>query len=166
MKVLFFRDRQELKIIDEEKNQKKIFYCDSVVRNEINGERQLHKKSDVVTTIPVSRYETSLPYMPRPFPLGEWLITGFEFTDQTYFQPVKLLTNAQQLVPIWALDTNGGYDHAAGNMQFDYGYWFHYWGGRTTLGCGRFDKVENILTFLAIIKPYLDVFKTVPLEVV
>ena len=148
------------------KGQRKSFYCDSVVRNEINKERELHKKSDVVFTIPVSRYNKSLPYMPRRFPAGVWEITGFEFTDQKYFQPVKIFTTASQIVPIWALDTNGGYDHAAGNVQFDYGYWFHYWGGRTTLGCGRFDKVENILNFLAIIKPYLDVFKMVPLEVI
>ena len=166
MKVLFFRDKHELKIIDNEKNQQKTFYCDSVVRNEINEERELHNPDDVIYTFPLNRYDKSLPYMPRRFPEGSWKITGYEYTDQEYLKPLKIFTNATQLVPIWYLDKSGGYSLSAGNVQFDFGYWFHYWGGRTTTGCGRFDTIHEIENFFEIIKPYLDVFKTVPLEAI
>ena len=166
MKVLFYRDKQELEIVDKEKNQHRTFYCDSFVRNEINGERVLRDKKDVIFTFPHNRYDKSLPYMPRRFPEGSWKITGYEYTDQDYLKPVKIFTDATQIVPIWKLDKNGGYAYAAGNVQFDYGYWFHYWGGRTTLGCGRFDEILEIENFIEIIKPYLDVFKTIPLEVI
>lgn len=166
MKVLFYRDKQKLKIIDKEKDQKKTFYCDSIVRNEINEERALHDKREVIYTFPLNRYDKSLPYMPRRFPPGNWKITGYEYTDQKYLEPLKIFTDATQIVPIWELDQNGGYKCAAGNVQFDFGYWFHYWEGRTTTGCGRFDVISEIENFMEIIKPYLDVFKTVPLEVI
>ena len=166
MKVLFYRNQHELKIIDKEKDQHKTFYCDSCVRNEINEERELHDPDEVIYTFPLNRYDKSLPYMPRSFPLGSWKITGFEYTDQDYLKPLKILTNATQLVPIWKLDKNGGYNFAAGNVQFDFCYWLHYWEGRTTTGCGRFDKIYELENFLEIIKPYLNVFKTVALEVI
>lgn len=166
MKVIFFRDKQQLKIIDDAKGQQRTYYCDSVVRNEINDERELHNPDEVIYTFPKSRYDKSLPYMPRPFPKGTWKITGYEYTAQKYLEPIKIFTNATQLVPIWLLDDQGGYSVSAGDVQFDFGYWFHFWSGRTTTGCGRLDEIIDIENLLAVIKPYLDVFKTVPLEVI
>lgn len=107
--------------------------------------------------------------MPRQFPLGTWRITEIEETNIPEFAPIKIKTDAHQIVHVWALDKQGGYDHETGVTVNDSGYHLHWCeGSHTTLGCGRVGKEDDreVIEFAAIIKPALDRKEEIILEVV
>jgi hypothetical protein len=111
-----------------------IITCD--VRNELNGRRRLHDRKEVVNAVTATG-GYGLPYMPRRFPKGLWEITAVEETGKPVFAPLKIKTDARQIVDTWALDSSGGYDRKTGTAD-DYGYCLHWCAGsKTTLGCGR-----------------------------
>jgi hypothetical protein len=114
------------------------YECLSNVRNELNGRRRLHDPKEVVRMIP-----TAHPYMPRPFPLGRWSILGVirrHPGDPRYnvLGPVFIRTDACQVLPVWALDERGGYDHETDELVMDTAYGLHASpDSLTTWGCGR-----------------------------
>lgn len=138
------------------------FYVKSIVRNELNGRRALHKRSEVVRTMP----EPGEPYMPRPFPLGTWVVSKPELRSDEYKRPVYIPTNACQEVALWDLDDDGGYDHESIERVVDYGYGLH-WSetSSTTLGCGRVATRKQVVRLAAIINLALTAGEEVLLEV-
>ena len=107
--------------------------CD--VRTELNGRRQLHTKSEVVKTYPISGERS--PYMPRQHPSGIFTIYEVEHTTDPEYSPCKIRSTAYREVFIWELDATGGYDHATEETQTDSGYLIHNTDSATTLGCIR-----------------------------
>ncbi len=158
MTIKWWRDEGRLEAGD------KVFLCECRVRNEINGDRPLHDPIQVVYSLPAP----GKPYMPRPFPKGTWSVGRPLARDDEYKAPFFIPTNAWQAVPIWALDVNGGYDHATDSKVNDYGYGLHSSTSRTTLGCGRVGAVgkrAEILELVQIVNEALDKKEAVWLEV-
>ncbi len=133
MNLLWHRDQGVLSVGGD------AFDVTSIVRNEVNGWRKLHDPKEVIRSVTQSRAQGPA-VMPRPFPLGEWSVTGITFIDDpaSDFYPVKILTNASQPLEVWDLDSSGGYDKPSDRYVVDWGYWFHWisW-SRTTKGCGK-----------------------------
>lgn len=111
------------------------------VRHELNHERQAHQ---VVRTFG-STHPHGLPYQPRPFPPGKWLLTNVaEMGYHTEYWPVWIGTTATQRLPVWELDVDGHYKAETGRMFDALGYGVHHARfrpgeqlvpSRTTLGC-------------------------------
>jgi hypothetical protein len=144
------RDKGILTCQDGEK-----FKVTSIVRNELDGSRALHSKAQVIMHTPGPDGGPRYPYMPRPFPKGEWHITKIYETDNENYKPVIIETDAHQSLPVWALDSKGGYDHETDKLVDDWGYWLHHawvlargvWvASRTTHGCGNIIKEEDAPT--------------------
>jgi hypothetical protein len=98
---------------------------------------------DIVKSIP-----DNLPYDPQPFPKGLWRITGVEWQKEKRFDPrtygpVKIRTNAWQLVNVWQLDADGDYFRETDQRVKDICYWLHYSVFSTTLGCIRLASPED-----------------------
>jgi len=107
--------------------------------------------------------------MPRKFPRGLWRIVAIEDANVPDFAPIKIRTNAHQLVHAWALDAAGGYDHELPDLVDDWGYHLHWCAGsRSTLGCGRvgLDTDEQVRALAAIIRPALARGESVELNVI
>lgn len=116
----------------------KRFTVTNRVRNEIDPDavRNLHDPAEVRKAVVNGQWGP--PYMPRKFPKGIWNVTEIEETTVPDFAPLKIKTNAHQLVHAWALDAKGGYDHELPDLIDDSGYYLHWCqGSRSTLGCGR-----------------------------
>jgi hypothetical protein len=99
--------------------------------------------AEVVYSIP-----DGLPYDPRPFPKGLWHITGIDWQkdkgfDYSTYGPVKIRTDAWQLVEVWELDADGDYLRETARLVKDTGYWLHYSGSSTTLGCIRLESPDE-----------------------
>jgi hypothetical protein len=166
MNAIFDIKKNTFTLFDDH-DKRHVFSCDCEVRNEINQERKLWNPDEVVETMVMNKYEKSYPYMPRPFPKGQWNIIGWRDTDnEKYVEPVFIQTDAYQIVEIWDLTDTGGYLIGTGEYTNDYGYGFHFWSGRTTLGCGRLFRYESPIEIKNLIANYLRVFKKIPLEVV
>jgi len=106
----------------------------SIVRNELNGWRPLHNPDQVVYAMTHDKYH-KYPVMPRPFPRGVWNVgSPMERTDK-YLAPYFIPTDAEQMLPIWELDDDGGYDHPTDKWILDLGYGLHFSVSNTTLGC-------------------------------
>ena len=113
--------------------------CD--VRNEVNRERQAHQ---VVRTFG-STHPHGLPYQPRPFPPGKWLVTNIsDMGYDTEYWPEWIGTGATQRLPVWELDADGHYKSPTGRTFDGRGYGVHHARlpmdgqlvpSRTTLGC-------------------------------
>lgn len=133
MNLLWHRDQGVLSVGGD------AFDVTSIVRNEVNGWRKLHDPKEVIRSVSRSRAQGPA-VMPRPFPLGEWNITGIVFIDDpaSDFFPLKILTDANQPLEIWDLDPTGGYAAPSGKKVIDWGYWLHWisW-STTTQGCGK-----------------------------
>jgi hypothetical protein len=134
MTIIYKRDENDLEANSQH------FTVTNEVRNEIDpnpiNRRRLHDFSEVVKSVVNGQW--GKPYMPRKFPKGTWTITAIVPTTEAVFAPVKIETDAHQMVETWALDANGGYDHADGGHVEDSGYYLHWSeGSRTTHGCGR-----------------------------
>ncbi len=124
------------------------------------------KATEVVTTIP-----DKLPYDPQPFPKGLWKITGVHWQKEKHFDyrtfgPVKLLTNAWQMVETWETDENGDYLRPSGKRVRDTGYLLHYSQFSTTLGCIRLASPETALALAMLVQAAFEDGETVELEVV
>ena len=145
MKAVWQRDKGILTIGDS------TFKVVSEVRNELNGRRQLGKKSDVIRSVVNGQYGP--PYMPRPFPKGLWKILEVEIIsdENNEFYPIKIKTNATQRVNTWTLDKSGGYAAMTSNEVIDSGYHLHWSPSKTTLGCGRIDSIPQALSLAALL---------------
>jgi hypothetical protein len=117
------------------------YKCWSHVRNEINKERPRPQSHDIC--ISINKDGTpGVPIMPRPFPCGEWKITGFKehpdpLENHGYLYPVFIRTNAVNLVPEWRLDENGFYLEPTGRIVEDYYNGLHFSTSWFTQGCIR-----------------------------
>ena len=109
------------------------------------------KAYEVVRTIP-----DDLPYDPRPFPKGLWRITGLDWQKEKGFDPrtygpVKIRTDAWQMVNAWQLDSDGDYLRETDMRVKDMCYWLHYYDSGTTLGCIRLASPEDAVAIANII---------------
>ena len=134
------------------------FTISCVVRNEINGWR---KPDQVIRSIPYQK-----PVYPRPFPKGNWKIYAVEYTQDKEFAPVKIKTDAFQMLPVWTLDSNGNYKEETKEMTRDVAYWLHFseW-YKTTLGCIRLDSSKDAYAIAGIVEKELLISDYIDLEV-
>jgi len=117
-----------------------IYYVDvsCVVRNELNGRRPNPKKDpwkEVVYGITADNRETSVPVMPRPFPVGLWNITWVQPRFDDYQKPYLIMTGAHQGLDVWELDKDGRYVKKTGDTFDDWMYGIHMKHSNTSLGC-------------------------------
>ena len=113
------------------------------VRNELNGERKLHVKKEVVYAMTGDRGD-KIPYMPRRFPLGRFEVFKPQERSSRFLKPLYIPTKAKQLVTVWELDENGGYDHATTERVMDHGYGVHCSEDPNTWGCIRMNSPTDI----------------------
>jgi hypothetical protein len=126
----------------------KVFSITNEVRTRRFGNRRSH---EVVRSIPSHE-----PYDPYPFPKGVWHVTGTDWQKEIKFDrgtygPVKIRTDAWQMVNVWELDREGDYLRETGRTVKDTCYWLHYSDSRTTLGCIRLaspDDAVEIANFI------------------
>jgi hypothetical protein len=125
------------------------FPCTCDVRNELNGRRA---RDQVVRTIP-----NGMPYYPRPFPTGTWNVLRPRERDDGYRAPYFIPTTAYQEVPTWELDENAHYLEPTGEVDLDREYGLH-WSedSRTTLGCIRISRKDDLLALVVLINAALD----------
>jgi hypothetical protein len=112
-----------------------------------------------------------LPYDPHSFPKGLWDITGLHWQKDKKFDPgtygpVKIITDAWQMVNVWKLDENGDYLEETDRLVKDSGYLLHYSGSNTTLGCIRLNSAEDAILIANVIQRVFDQGEAVQLEVV
>jgi hypothetical protein len=120
---------------------------------------------EVVRSVPGGR-----PYDPRPFPSGLWRVTGVVWQkdarfDAATYGPVKILTNAWQMVEVWTLDRYGDYLRETDELVRDEGYWLHYSESKTTLGCIRSDSPQDVIAIAKAVEAALRQGEVVGLEV-
>ena len=143
-----------------------VFHCTSDVRNELNGRRPLHDPKEVVRTIP-----GAYPYMPRPFPVGEFEVTGVKYRDKSdpeygYLGPAFIQTNAYQMVRIWSLDKAGGYEAETAGIAKDVGHGVHCaLESKTTHGCGRLRSEKDALALAQLVEQELAAKRKISLVV-
>lgn len=118
--------------------------ADCVVRNELNGRRHLHDASQVVRAMCEDPYNKP-PVMPRTFPNGTWEVSKPRSRTNPYLAPYYIPTDAEQYLDVWALDEEGGYDHATPDRVLDIGYGVHFSTSRTTVGCIRVYEESDLL---------------------
>jgi hypothetical protein len=106
------------------------------------------------------------PYMPREFPKGKWKITGIEWTNDPDFAPVKIKTDATQLVHLWTTDKSGGYDTQTSEVVRDSGYYFHHSIFNTTLGCIKILNEDDAINIATEIETALAAGEHVAVEVI
>jgi hypothetical protein len=127
------------------------------VSNNIRTLRDGTRKAyEVVRSIP-----DNLPYDPRPFPKGLWRITGLDWQKEKKFDyrtygPVKIRTDAWQMVNAWQIDVDGDYRRETDRRVKDICYWLHYSAFKTTLGCIRLDSPEDAVALANTIARALD----------
>ncbi len=137
------------------------------ISNKVRSLREGTRASyEVIRSIP-----DNMPYDPRPFPKGLWNITGVEWQrekgfDMNTYGPVKIRTDAWQMVNVWRLDTNGDYHDETKWRTKDMGYLLHYSASGTTLGCIRLASPQDAETIARIIHRLLEQNETVQLEVI
>jgi hypothetical protein len=92
----------------------------------------------------------NFPYDPQPFPKGLWTVTGVEWQRDAKFDfntygPVKIKTDAWQMVNVWELDEEGDYLKPTDVRVRDTCYWLHYSRFGTTLGCIRLASPDDAI---------------------
>jgi len=145
-------------------NQVKDIHADCIVRNELNGKRHLHDPLQVVKAMSEDPYHKP-PVMPRPFPAGRWGVYKPRARSNPYLAPFFIPTDAEQILPIWALDENGGYDHETSEHVLDIGYGVHFSTSRTTVGCIRIMAESDLLWLVHVINERLMAGHSVSLTV-
>jgi hypothetical protein len=120
---------------------------------------------EVIRSVPGGR-----PYDPRPFPQGLWRVTGVIWQKDAGFSaatygPVKILTNAWQMVEVWRLDQYGDYLRETDELVRDEGYWLHYSESKTTLGCIRLYSPQDAVALARAIETVLRRGEVVGLDV-
>jgi hypothetical protein len=133
--------------------------CWSIVRNEINHLRPKSGLKDIATT-EKENSRPGVPYMPRTFPAGRWLITGIKAhpdkAHDDYLYPYFISTNAWQEVDEWSLTPGGFYNKPTGHKVKDYGYGLHFSSSVTTWGCIRITLEKDLRDLVDILRPALD----------
>lgn len=142
MKINYYHDAHILECIIDE--LVKDIPADCVVRNELNGKRHLHDPSQIVRAMVQDPYSKP-PVMPRIFPEGTWNVYKPRMRTNPYLAPYFIPTDAEQYLPVWELDENGGYDHVTDKHVLDIGYGMHFSTGRTTVGCIRVMDERDLL---------------------
>jgi len=163
MNVVFNPNINRITLSDDNHNTE--VYADSNVRNELNGDRSKKNPQDVIYSIPMNAWEKGVPYMPRPFPKGDFLITGIEETDHPYLKPYFIRTNAQPMVQVWTLKADGTYGAKTDKMVIDTGYGIHFGRGIYTIGCIRISTLDDIEIVAELVKRDLYINGTIPLKV-
>lgn len=129
--------------------------CWSKVRNELNGYRPNPDKERAgdADLFRITRADGMLgpPSMPRPFPAGEWKITGINPhpASEPYLYPFYIATDAHQSLDVWALGENGFYLKPTGEKQEDYAYGLHFSSSDWTQGCLRIGTEEDLRWLVA-----------------
>jgi hypothetical protein len=127
------------------------------ISNRVRSLRDGSRKSyEVARTVP-----DGLPYDPQPFPKGVWRITALDWQKEKGFDPrtygpVKIRTNAWQMVNVWQLDADGDYLRETDMSVKDICYWLHYSVSRTTLGCIRLASPEDAAVIARVIARSLE----------
>jgi len=139
------------------------FPISNKVRSLRDGTRSSH---EVVFSMP-----DNLPYDPQPFPKGLWNITGLEWQkekgfDYSTYGPVKIRTDAYQLIKVWQLDNEMDYLKQTDISVIDRGYSLHYSKSGTTWGCIRIASPENAEIIAKMIQRAFDRGEKVELEVI
>jgi hypothetical protein len=138
-----------------------------LISNNIRTLRDGTRKSfDVVYSIP-----DRCPYDPQHFPKGLWSVTGVRWQkdrkfDPNTYGPVKILTDAWQMVEVWELDEEGDYLRAVSRMVKDTCYWLHASVFNTTLGCIRLAGPLDAIEIATVIQASLERGEPVQLEAV
>ena len=132
------------------------FQCSCRVRNELNGLRQ---PSEIVYSMP-----DGVPYQPRVFPKGSWLIGRPEPRSDALLAPWFIPTNAYQDLPVWETK-NGLYVKPTNRMIRDVGYGLHASSSLNTWGCCRIATVEQQNRLVALIFEAINRGETANLEV-
>jgi hypothetical protein len=156
MKTIFNPGFETLSYLD------KIIQTTCVVRNELNGLR-LTSEKPCRTEGPNGK--DGVPYMPRPFPKGLWIITGILDKNDPYEAPEFIATNAHQPVEEWE-EIDEHYGKKTGRVVEDYGYGFHNSTSQTTLGCGRILEAKDRLDFVKAIQAAWQAGEEVFVEVI
>lgn len=181
MRIHFSKAEQRFTILDD---TGVLFTCKMTnnVRNELNHRRVTGKAKEVVRTV-LADNQPGRPYMPRPFPSGNWHVVAVEvnqgnpmdkspgFTARQFstqeFGDVRITTDSHQTVETWSLDASQGYAKKDGQTQEDYGYHFHFApNSKTTLGCGRFESQIDAEQAAGIIAARLAIPESIDVEVV
>jgi hypothetical protein len=140
-----------------------VFPISNKVRTLRDGTRQSY---EVIRSIP-----DDCPYDPMPFPKGLWNITGLDWQKEKNFDPktygpVKIITDAWQMVNAWKLDESGDYLKETDRQVKDWGYLLHYSESGTTLGCIRLASSGDAVLIARFIQRFFDQGEAVQLEVV
>ena len=162
MRINFYPDRSILEC--EIEGTVRDIKADSIVRNELNGKRHLHDPSQVVHAMTADPYK-KYPVMPRSFPIGSWNVYRPRAREDRYLAPYFIPTDAEQYLPVWELDENGGYDHATAEHVLDLGYGVHFSISRTTVGCIRIHREDELFWLVAKINKILDAREPITLNV-
>ena len=93
MKVTFEKSKKSLLVTDGERILG-CFVADSIVLSLAEHSRS---RSNIART-----YPDGLPYDPRPFPSGSWLITGHHISTNKYVTGAFIETNATRKVRVWS----------------------------------------------------------------
>lgn len=152
MKMKAYLDKRILVVGDRDID----ILCD--VRNELNGRRG---RNEVVKSIP-----DGVPIEPRPFPKGIWNVGIPLPRSSDYLRPYFIPTDAWQMLPIWELDSVGGYKKETTEMCRDTGYGLHFSTSRTTQGCIRIVNESDLFWLKDIILEAYRNKEKVTLEVV
>jgi len=140
------------------------------VSNKIRTVRdKTRKSSEVIRSIP-----DNAPYDPQPFPKGLWEINAVEWQevngknmfDYNTYGPVKIRTDARQMVKVWELDADGDYLRETDREVEDRGYLLHYSVSKTTLGCIKISVPTDAIQIARVIEKLIDDGEKIELEVV
>lgn len=143
-----------------------VFKVNNFVRTHDDGTRSLDKPSDVIYPIVNGQYDYKRPVMPAHFPKGKWHITSTEYTEDPTFAPVKIKTDAHQMLKVWTLEKDGTYGKETEEMVDDSGYYFHASWSRTSLGCGILETKKAALKLAKLCEACLQKGEAVDLEVI
>jgi hypothetical protein len=138
-----------------------------LISNNIRTLRDGTRKSyEVVRSIPYG-----YPYDPQHFPKGLWSVTGVSWQQDKHFDlntygPVKIMTDAWQMVEAWELDDEGDYFRGTSRMVKDTCYWIHASVFNTTLGCIRLASPADAIEIATKVVDAIGQGDVVTLEVV
>ena len=162
MKINFYQDRGILECMFDDTVRDLVSSCN--VRNELNGQRKLHDPTQVIYAMTHDPYHKSA-VMPRFFPVGLWNVYRPRERDDTYLAPFYIPTDAEQYLPVWELDDEGGYKCIGHGMVLDIGYGIHFSTSHTTVGCIRIHDEQDLLWLVDTINKRLDAKDTISLMV-
>ena len=143
MVITYNRRKNELTVKNKLCTKKIKASC--LVRNELNGWRRKHIKSEVVRALSKHNTLTDSPVMPRQFPKGKWKVTTVEKRHDEYRAPYIILTDAWQYLDVWSLDGQGGYKKNTDKKVADFQYGIHYSTSNTTTGCIKIEQKDAMI---------------------